>query len=116
MSIEEELKHYGVPGMRWGRRRNLYGVVSAAKKDASELRKQGKTKEADDLESKAKELEAKLKSKKPFRAGDLVKSIEKGRGVAKKFRKLRYRHERTNLLINKGRSRFEEKVKEKLYG
>jgi len=59
---QKALSHFGVPGMRWGQRR-LTRAVSANKRDASDLRKHGMTKEAEAVEKVGQKLQGKLDKK-----------------------------------------------------
>lgn len=63
------LEHYGVLGMKWGRRKS---AARTARRDASDLRKHGYKKEAAALEKNARELEknipAVIKKRRAVRA------------------------------------------------
>ena len=78
MENQNELKHYGIIGMRWGVRRARNSLEKA-----KQLRKQGRKKEATKLETKAKKRLTKHERLAGKKTIDYTMSQSLGKSVAK---------------------------------
>lgn len=78
MENQNELKHYGILGMRWGVRRARNSLEKA-----KQLRKQGRKKEATKLETKAKNRLAKHERLAGKKTIDYTMRQSLGKSVAK---------------------------------